>query len=318
MAGVVDEIFNALDGQWRNCAQCKAASQSLDTLVAKYGPLKTLLEDVFRTRGVTPTRGPAAHFTAQTNVMTLPHTGKAQDADDIVDGIIFESYNAIRRAEFQNCETLSTTHRPIESGQLKAQVEAETMTDYFHLASGMDEGERTKNMGKCVIKTGQAQGNITAYFLSTPHATDEQIRTLFLHDERRLPSGMMYVYANIQNSTGMDIRAAILTKCNVAFSINSVANRIKVGAFLKVLLITEPPGAVKTAAETLDKLVEKNWPGSAPTPARRPIALLAIIERVQSDAQFAGFRGFLTENAFGFTDRMKEMARQNRQGFTLR
>ena len=159
---------------------------------------------------------------------------------------------------------------------------------------------------------------MTAFFLSTPHATDAQMRTMLPHDERRLPTGMMYIYQNVQRSTGPEIRMAVLTKCQVSFTNVSVPNPVVPGRNKTVIQITQGPGTLRTAAEALDKLIEKNWPGSAPTPARRPYALLAIIEKVQADATFAPLRGFVTENAFVYTDQIKQLARTNKGDFRLK
>jgi hypothetical protein len=317
MAGVVDIIFGKLDSAWSGCPQCGAGALQLDGLVAKYPALKVHLENVFQTRAVTPVKGNSAHYAAETNTMTLPHTGEATGADNIVDGIIFESYNAIRQDQFTNCgRLLKDDHQPVASGTQTALTEGETLSDYFDLAKGMDPADRTANMTRCFTKY-QASASVINACLASPHEEDAVKRAaLPSYDERRLPTGVMYIYLNIVNSTTIQIRCAFLKMCQVNFTLIQPTGKTTPAR----AVVNGSGSPVDTAAAALDAYVAANWPGAAGEAGkyRRPGALMLILDKVQNDAQYTALRGLLTFAAFGFTAEMQLMGRQNLQGFALK
>jgi len=319
MSEVADEIFAAGDKGWSNCAECKAGITKMSALTGKYQPLKIHLENVFRTKAVKvvfSSDSAGAHFTAADNTITAQHTAKAEDAVDLVDAIIFESYNAIRKDQFVTSTSLQEQHFDlVASGKLTAEIEAGTMGDYYKLASEMQASDRTTNMNKCILQASQAKGDVNAHFLASPHESDpEKLKDLAPQDERRLATGVMYVYQNIVSASGVKIRAAILTKCKVPFEVAEVKGFQ--GRTAKDIVLKDMTESVKTAATRLNELVKKNWPSA--TFSKRPGVLLKIIEEVKSNQEYAQFRQSLTEAAFGFTSEMIGMAQLNCPGFTLK
>ena len=317
MADVVEDIFSAGDKGWKTCDECKSASGTLTTLVGKYSVLKTHLEDVFKTKAVKVVFSPAeVHFTAATNTITLPHTTHTEDALDLVDAIIFESYNAKRKDQLNLSKSLSdVSYDIVASGKLTAETEAGTMTDYYQLAVAMEESDRTANMKRCIKRAKEATGTVVGHFLASPHETDEAKRNLLpLGDERRLPTAVMYVYQNIVTAGGVKIRSVILTKCGIPFEVGDVPGFQK--RMVKDVVVKAATDPLKTVATNLDAMVKKNWPSA--TYAKRPGVLLAIIREVQTNAEFTTLRGSLSEAAFGFTADMTNMAALNCAGFTLK
>ena len=300
-----------------DCDECMSASGALTTLVGKYSVLKTHLENVFKTKAVKVVFSPdEAHFTAAINTITLPHTTHAEDALDLVDAIIFESYNAIRRDQLNLSKSLSDVNYDIvASGKLTAEIEAGTMTDYYQLAVAMEESDRTANMKRCMLRAKEATGSVVGHFLASPHQSDpEKCAALPPGDERRLPTGVMYVYQNIVNAGGVKIRSVILTKCGIPFEVADVKGFQ--GRMVKDVVVKAATDPLKTVATNLDAMVKKNWPSA--TFAKRPGVLLAIINEVQTNAEFTMLRGSLSQAAFGFTADMTNMAALNCAGFTLK
>jgi hypothetical protein len=316
MPGIAEDIFSAGDKSWASCAECKAGVANLSTLTGKYPKLKAHLENVFKTKAVGVTfAGDAegAHFTAAQNSITAKHTGKQEDAIDLVDAIIFESYNAIRKDQFVTSDSLKDqSFDLVTSGTMTAQIEAGTMGDYYELAKSMDQSDRTTNMNKCMLRASQAKGDVVSYFLSLPHESDpDKLKDLAPEDERRLKTSVMYIYQNIAGAGGVKIRAAILTKCGVGFDVADTKGFQ--GRSTKDVVLKTP---ASQAATDLDALVKKNWPSA--TFSKRPGVLLKIIQEVQSNQKFAEFRAKMTTAAFGFTPEMIGMAELNCQGVALK
>lgn len=305
---VVEDLFTAGDSNWQSCPECKVAAARLSLLVGKYPVLKKHLEDVFDTRKVRVVFEDNAHFTAADNKLTVPHTGRAEQADDLVDAIIFESYNATRKDQF----LLDFGPDFVQKGALTAQIEADTMTDFYQLAMAMEEGDRTANMKKSILRAQGAKGAVSLHFLGSPHEADPDKRALLpITDERRLPTGVMYIYMNIVNAGPLAIRQALFAKANVPFSTVQVK---KFGVMGSDIVLTGTPGALQTAATELDTLVKKNWPPTSGI-AKRPGVLLEIIDKVQTDGTFAPLKASITQVAFGYTSDMTNLAGLNNLNF---
>ena len=168
MADIVEDIFSAGDKSWSTCAECKSASGTLTTLVGKYSVLKIHLEDVFRTKAVKVVFSPdEVHFTAATNTITLPHTTKAEDALDLVDAVVFESYNAIRKDQLNLSKSLSDVNYDlVASGKLTAEIEEARRDQRLLSARSRDGGERTDCKHEEMHPAGQGSHGLRRRSLS--------------------------------------------------------------------------------------------------------------------------------------------------------
>ncbi len=141
-------------GTIKACLQCTGAVLGMDKLTTNYPELAKHVVNVLETRAATLTLGDTAHFESEANTITLPHTGEAKDVDDLVDGFLFESYNAVRKDRFDAAKGSKELHDIVAHGRMTAQIEAETMTDFYDLAISMGKEDLTANMQRCVKLVG--------------------------------------------------------------------------------------------------------------------------------------------------------------------
>ena len=324
MANAIENAFTAYHPDWAGCAECSLAVPVLSGLFGGYGTFATHMRDVFETRGVKLTfeKDADAHYEKSSNTINLPHTGKADDVGDLVDGLIFESFNAIRRDDFMAASGMSDRYDLVGNGVMTATIEAGTMADFHQLAVAFSGKDRTANMNRCIIRAKEATGSIMAHFLASPHVTDpEKAKTLDPGDERRLPTGYMYIYQNIVNAGPLQMRCVFQTLANVPFVKEQlytapVQGRKQIPTTQEVRITTtaEP---LKSAAESLDALVKKNWP-PASGKKNRPAALLHLIGAVQTDAAYVALRATITKTAFRITGAMENLAAINGPNFVLK
>lgn len=315
MANAIEDAFTTYHADWARCEECSLAIPILSGLFRDYAKFATHMRSVFEARGVklTFSGDSDAHFTSTTNTINLPHSGKAAGVDDLVDALIFESFNSIRKDDFIAASGLSDRFDLLGHGQLTATIESGTMADFYEMAVAFAEKDRTANMKKCMLRAREATGSIAAHFLASPHAGDpEKVRTLDPGDERRLPTGHVYIYQNIVNASTIKIRCVIQTLANVSFEIYKTATRFPTSE----VRVTATAAPLKAAAERLDALVKKNWPSASFK--NRPAALLGLIAEVQSNDAYAPLRGTITKVAFGITAEMVSLAAVNNPGFALK
>ena len=151
MAEVIDKAFGKGCKFGTQCEECVKVKARLGEWVETYPKLKSHLENVFKTRAVTLVFDEDAFYTAETNTLHVPHTGKAHDWDDMVDGFIFESYNAIRRDKFTNAAESNAGRDLVHYGTLTATIESDTIGDFYKLASSMKEEHLTRGMRRCIM-----------------------------------------------------------------------------------------------------------------------------------------------------------------------
>ncbi len=310
MAAVIDRAFGNGCKIGQGCSECVLVRETLGGLVDTYAQLKSHLENVFDTRNVTLVFDEDAFYSSKDNTLHVPHTGKAEDAGDMVDGFIFESYNAIRRDQFIAGASSKESWDIAAHGTTTATIEAGTMTDFYKLATSMDEKDRTRNMHRCIKIAKGAGGSLAAHFMALPHVTDpKKLKALPPEDTRRLPTKVMYIYQNIENLGPLSAQQAVLTKLQLPFQVQK-------GRYRSTLELGASDSPKRPQAEKLLTVLAAKWPPTSKH-KQRPYGLLQIINEVQTNADYDQLRVAMTEQAFGYDVDMKNMANLNKGGFTL-
>ena len=302
MASPVEEAFlRSHPEDYAKCPQCDPAVQRIGYLCDKYTELNNHLLDVLAGGlQLEFADGAGAQFDSHDNVITLPHTKRddAADVDDIVDGLIFESFNAIRRDRYTLAKEETSF---IASGWSVASLEAQAMNDYYNLARKLAAEDRTRNMQRCIATAADVSGSFQLYCLSSPHSKEPNLAP---EDERRLPSVHMYIYTKVVETGPFTLSGALLDICRVRYTTPT-------DRFGNRTVRVEGNGPKQDAARSLLELIQQRWPKTSKARSR-PGALLDIIEAVQSEETYRALRSALTLAAVGFDDAaMQDVARAN-------
>lgn len=280
------------------CPSCGKAAEIVIDMAKQSQALQEHLSSVLKDAKLTFVPGETPSYDDKTHTITYPHNN---DPGDIADGLVFESFNAIHRADFTAMKQYSDD--VAAWGSKRAEIEGKTIKGYTEAAQTLDPKARTSNMSKAVEKLELWKDKFVPNSLATPH--DPKAPQT---DMRSLCTNQLYIYQQIEN----------LTLDNVPLCFAKVL-AVKIPGDLKFTQATKlyskdaqcPADAKFNECVILFNWLRNVWPtnlkGGKPT--HRPLALFLILDEVQANqAVFPTIAPSLTRAAFGLDDHMLQLA----------